>query len=159
MKMTAQEKIDLVVSAILEARKKYPKNCVKLELTEENRLKKLGKSETLRTLQKLEKELILHLYNSSPNYLPEMVIGGRWKYDKDRHAKILIPYSPDKQPEIIVEDYSITLNLYDAFDNWYSHHCYIKEARLEDFEPTNIAKIYEVVLKINEHSNYRLLRE
>jgi len=36
--MTEQEKIDLVVSAILEARKKYPVNCIKLELTKENKL-------------------------------------------------------------------------------------------------------------------------
>jgi hypothetical protein len=51
MKMTEQEKIALVVSATLEASKKYPATCIKLERTEENHLKDLGKNGTLRVLQ------------------------------------------------------------------------------------------------------------
>jgi len=151
--MAEQEKIDLVVSAILEARKKYPATCIKLELTEENHLKGLGKNETLRVLQNLErKERILRLYDSNPNSLPSgAVVGGRWEYDKARSAKIFVPWQPDDtQPEIVVEDYSITFRLHDNFDSWHSIHMLKKSTKLENLSLFNIEKICDLVHDIKE---------
>lgn len=151
--MTGQEKIDLVVSAILEARKEYPAACIKLELTEENHLKDLGKNETLRVLQKLEhNERIVRLYNSNPDSLPSgTVVGGRWEYDKKRGAKFFVPWDADNTlPEIVVEDHSITFRLLDNFDSWHSIYMLKKATNLENLSLFNLEKIYNLVHDIQE---------
>ncbi len=153
MNLTDQEKIDLVVSAILKARPNYPQICIKLELTDEN-LKQLGKYETLRILNKLEKEqqLILHIYNSAPKYLPQgMVIGGRWVYDEKRKAKIFLSdYDDNNDPQIIIEDNSITIKLFDNFDNWLSVYQYRKTQELKDLSDKNIKGIFYLVCLLKE---------
>ena len=134
MKMTEQEKIDLVVSAIWKARSRYPQICIKLELTDKN-LAQLGKGETMRILFRLEKEeKILSIYNSSPHNLPKgPSIGGRWEYDKNRKAKIFLSYLDDEiEPQIIVEDHSITIGLFDNFDNWLATRQFFKKQDLKD---------------------------
>lgn len=148
--MNEQEKIDCVISAIEKAKEKFPRACITLVANAKSGLDSLGRSDTVRTLNKLEKEeRILHVYNSNPGYVPRgIVVGGRWVHDKKQHAKIFYP--SDNSDPIVIKDFSICIRLYDNFENWLTAYHFRKNQSLTQLSKNTIQGIYELTELIKE---------
>lgn len=124
--MTYEEKLDLILSALSEARKGAVKDQpVKLYISEGNGLSQIGKDETLDILRKLQiEEKILSL-----NYI----------YNR------LLPASqqPKNLPYLLID-------IRVGFDKWYSDYLIQRRTSIENLTESNFKEIYIVLTQIEE---------
>lgn len=124
--MKYEQKLDLIITAIVEAKKASSSSqSTKLYINADNMLDKLGKDEVQDILSKLEYEekilSINHIYNR------------------------LLPVS--QQPKNL--NY-LLINIRPKFDNWLENYFMVQKTNLENLDYINMLRIYDVVLDINE---------
>ncbi len=124
--MTYEEKLDLILKAIIQARKSAVKEqSVKLYINDDNGLSPIGKDEVRDILYKLEvEEKILSINNTYNRLLPS-----------DQQPK---------NPSYLLIDIRI------GFDKWYSNYLIKNRTRIENLTKTNLDEIYTVLTQIEE---------
>ncbi|MDD5237344.1 MAG: hypothetical protein PHU96_00070 [Candidatus Omnitrophica bacterium] len=128
--MTEQEKLDLIIQAIIKEREKDPGNpFISLDLAKKKELPRIPIDEIGVIIDYLRKEKILILHDIT--------------YPKATDTGDISHYALSQQPCYNIE-------IVEGFDNWYSHYTYAKENTLENLTFPNIVKIYDVTTKINE---------
>lgn len=124
--MTYEEKLDLILSALVEARKATRKNqSTKLYLSRDTGLDKIGKDEIREIVLKLQQEEGVFRLNEIYNRL------------------LAQSEQPTDLPYILVD-------VKPNFDSWYSNYLIQKRARLENLTESNFQQIYPVLLQIEE---------
>lgn len=123
--MTYEQKLDLIVSAVIEARKATRKGQpTTLYLNSTNGLDSLELDEIRGILLQLQDEKILKL---------------------NQKTNRLLPLS--QQP---ANPSYLFLDILEGFDNWYENYLMQQRTGLENLDYINILRIYDVVLDINE---------
>jgi len=131
MKMLYEKKLDIILKAIVKERKQSPiKPRIKLDLTHEKELAEVTMEEIESIINTLrDKEKVLRVKGITyPNTT-------EWKS----------AFRPTIHPRPVLD-----LIILKDFDRWYSHYIYVKQNSLQDLSFPNIARIYDVVTKIDE---------
>lgn len=125
--MTYEEKFDIVVKAIVEARKITPPDYdTKLKITHENKLQDLDLDDIGSILYQIDKQKVIKVVSTA-------------------NAKFISGLDPWTEEQ----DY-FALEVLDTFDNWYENYLLQQKTNLENLNNINILRIYDVVLDINE---------
>jgi len=123
--MTYEQKLDLIVKAVIEARKATRKGQpTTLYLNATSGLDQLELDETRGILLKLQDEKILKLHAETNRLLP-------------------LSQQPTDPSYLFVD-------ILEGFDDWYENYLMQQKTGLESIDFINILKIYDVVLDINE---------
>lgn len=124
--MTYEEKLDLILGALVEARKATRKNqSTKLYISADRGLNIIGKDELREIVMKLQQEEGIFRLNEIYNRLLSQ------------------SEQPNDLPYILVD-------IKPSFDSWYSNYLIQKRARLENLTDGNFQEIYSVLLQIEE---------
>lgn len=128
--MKYEEKLDIILNAISDARKGAVKNqSAKIYINEGNGLSQIGKDETRDILYKLQvEENILSLNNTYNRLLPQAE-------------------QPQNLPYLLID---IRL----GFDKWYSNYLITKKGQLEKLTESNFNEIYLVLTQIEEQLQF-----
>ncbi len=126
--MTYEEKLDLVVKAIVEAKKlAYRGRLTYLYLNSANGLEKLNPKEIYNILSKLgDDEKIFSIHDTPSSALHSSLSG--------------VPQNIDY----------FSLEMSETFDNWFENYLMGQKTDLENIDYINMLRIYDVVLDINE---------
>lgn len=122
--MTYEEKLDLILGALVEARKATRKNqSTKLYLNRDTGLDNIGKDELREIVLKLQQEEGVIRLNEIYNRL------------------LAQSEQPTDLPYVLID-------VKPSFDGWYSNYLIQKRARLENLNESNFQEIYPVLLQI-----------
>ena len=123
--MTYEEKLDLIVKAVVEAKKATRKDQpTTLYLNATNGLDNLDREEIRNILLQLQDENALKVNSKTNRLLPLSQQ----------------PTSPN----------FFFLDILDGFDNWYENYLMGQKTNLENLDYINMLRIYDVVLDVNE---------
>lgn len=123
--MTYEKKLDLIINAIVEAKKATRKEqSTTLYLNSTNGLDRLELDEIREILLQLQDENVLKLNPKTNRLLPI-----------------------EQQP---INPSYLFLDILEDFDSWYENYLMRQKTGLENIDYMNILKIYDVVLDINE---------
>jgi len=125
--MTYEEKFDIVIKAIHEARKMTPKGChTKLKVIQENRLKELDPDEISSILFKVQEHQIIKMVSTA-------------------HAKFLT----GNEPLLNEPDY-YALEILDTFPEWYANYLMKQKSKPENLDWLNLLKVFDVCSDIDQ---------
>jgi len=126
--MTYEEKFDIVIEAIKEARKMTPSGYdTKLKITYENRLQDLDLDDITSILYQLHngQKVIKMISTANAKFITGL---DPWSEEQDYYA----------------------LEVLDTFNSWYENYLLQQKTNLGNLDYINMLRIYDVVLDINE---------
>lgn len=127
--MTYEEKLDLILKAIIEAKKATIRGrSTKLHINEDNGLSRIGKEEVQDILQKIEAEEKILSLNDIVNRL--------------------LPLS--QQPKVGY----LLLNILDTFEPWYTNYRIKQKGRLENLSEANFEAISSLLSQIEDQFQF-----
>jgi len=147
------EKFDLVIEALIEARRTQKDYLIKMELTTGQPLSFVGRNKVLNFLEEIQgygNTITLLQCNYPPKEFNKQIIG---TYDIDPETKIK-KYKKLETPIKIKTQYpdpnSITLSLLPGFENWHQTYLIKKNHSSSTLSQLNLEKIYALILDIDD---------